>query len=88
VYRIGVKSEQVQLEDWAWAALQRAEAFRAWKAPWRERQDIGDSSEYVRDLREDDRLNRLNPTCLSTDYQSSGKLAAWRIKSANAEHIS
>ncbi len=37
----------------------RLGAFRAWQAPWRDREDIGDSSEYVRQLREDGRLDRL-----------------------------
>jgi hypothetical protein len=82
-----MRTEQVQLEDWVWAALhsaaarrgveisdlirsaieekylqtarERVEAFRAWQAPWRDRADIGDSTEYVRQLREDDRLDRL-----------------------------
>ena len=87
VYRKGVTTAQVPLEDWAWAALQsvasekgipvselirsaveekylqgprsRVEAFRAWKAPWRDRGDIRDAAEYVRELREDGRIDRL-----------------------------
>jgi len=37
----------------------RVEAFRAWQAPWRDRDDIGDSAEYVRRLRQDNRLERI-----------------------------
>jgi hypothetical protein len=78
---------EIQLEDWAWEALdseaerngvgvsvlireavaekylpsstQRVEAFRQWKGPWADRDDIGDAVEYVRKLREDDRIKRL-----------------------------
>jgi hypothetical protein len=46
-------------EKYIQSARERVEAFRAWKAPWRDRDDIGDSSEYIRQLREDDRLDRI-----------------------------
>ncbi len=35
------------------------EGFRKWQAPCQDREDIGDSSEYVDQLRRDDRLDRL-----------------------------
>lgn len=88
-----MRSEQVQLDDWAWIVLQavasergvgisdlissaveekylqnasekrtaqeRIEAFRSWRAPWSERDDIGDSTEYVRRLGQDDKIERL-----------------------------
>jgi hypothetical protein len=40
-------------------AAERVRAFRAWKAPWRDRDDIGPALEYVQQLREDTRLDRL-----------------------------
>ena len=84
-----MKVAEIELEDWAWTALQsaanrkgvsvsdlirgaieekylrtaaeRVRAFRQWKAPWRDRDDIGETAAYVRQLREDDRLERLYP---------------------------
>jgi hypothetical protein len=38
---------------------ERVEAFRKWNAPWRDREDIGHSTEYINELREDDRIERL-----------------------------
>jgi hypothetical protein len=46
-------------EKYMQSARERVDAFRAWQAPWRDRDDIGDSSEYIRQLREDDRLDRI-----------------------------
>ena len=37
----------------------RIEAFREWRAPWRDRDDIGDAETFVRALRDDTRLARL-----------------------------
>lgn len=53
--------EPVASDDWdpQQIARERVEAFRAWKAPWGDRDDIGDSVEYVSRLRDDGRLGRL-----------------------------
>ncbi len=37
----------------------RVAAFRTGQGPWKDREDTGDSSEYVRQLRTDNRLDRL-----------------------------
>jgi hypothetical protein len=47
-------------EKYLRSPAQRVEAFRNWKGPWRERHDIGDAAEYVRRLREDDRIERVH----------------------------
>jgi hypothetical protein len=48
-------------EKYLRTARQRVDAFRVWQAPWRDREDITDAAEYVRELRQDGRLDRLYP---------------------------
>jgi hypothetical protein len=52
---IRVAVEEKYLSD----AKERVEAFRAWKSPWQDRDDLGDSSEYIERLRQDDRMERI-----------------------------
>lgn len=46
-------------EKYSASAEARVAAFRAWQGPWKTRNDMGDSDQYVRQLRTDDRLDRL-----------------------------
>jgi hypothetical protein len=53
--RVAVEEKYIQ------TARERVEAFRAWKAPWHDRDDIGDSSACIQQIRKDDRLERIYP---------------------------